>query len=533
MELIIGANVLENLTTGMYADSRVIYREFVQNACDSIDQAYKQGVLPEADGNKETISIYIDKAKRYISIEDNGLGIEQAKFAQVLGNIADSEKRIGQARGFRGIGRLAALAYCRKLRFIAKYKGESVASVMDIDAEKMRSRIAENNSKLVKHEALSIWNEIVSFTKLEDCNVERHYFRVELQDVLRESSELLDVDRVEAYLADVAPVPFDKTFYMRSKIQEYAKENRHELSTYRIFLDDPSGATGGVQIVKPYRDNFECGRGNGRDSITDIAFREFTASDGKPLAWLWFGVTGLRGALPDSLRMRCIRIRSGNIQVGANEAFENYFATERRGNKYYIGEVHVLHEELIPNSQRDNFNETPIRKEFESQMKELTRKELSRYFHEGSDINGFIKKMKIRDKEEEEYRKWIEQGKAIDEEDRKKREQKYQKLKEDGEKAEQELRKRASVDTGDKEDVSATIAKRRLKAYESEKETSATTKPPRQDPKNRNRRRVDNLSAMSKKERKLIDRIYRVIREKLDADESEKLIAAVETELKR
>ena len=29
----IGKNILENLTTGMYADSKVIYREYVQNAC--------------------------------------------------------------------------------------------------------------------------------------------------------------------------------------------------------------------------------------------------------------------------------------------------------------------------------------------------------------------------------------------------------------------------------------------------------------------------------------------------------------------
>lgn len=39
----IGKNILENLTTGMYSDSKVAYREYVQNACDQIDKAIDGG----------------------------------------------------------------------------------------------------------------------------------------------------------------------------------------------------------------------------------------------------------------------------------------------------------------------------------------------------------------------------------------------------------------------------------------------------------------------------------------------------------
>lgn len=44
----IGKNILENLTTGMYADSKVIYREYVQNACDQIDKAVELGIIDRA-----------------------------------------------------------------------------------------------------------------------------------------------------------------------------------------------------------------------------------------------------------------------------------------------------------------------------------------------------------------------------------------------------------------------------------------------------------------------------------------------------
>ena len=38
-ETIIGKNVLESLTRSMYADSRCVYREYIQNAADQIDAA--------------------------------------------------------------------------------------------------------------------------------------------------------------------------------------------------------------------------------------------------------------------------------------------------------------------------------------------------------------------------------------------------------------------------------------------------------------------------------------------------------------
>ena len=73
---VFGANILENLTTGMYKDSKVIYREYIQNACDQIDKAYDRGLLrpsnPDSLGNLGSgrIDIWLDTDKRTISIED-------------------------------------------------------------------------------------------------------------------------------------------------------------------------------------------------------------------------------------------------------------------------------------------------------------------------------------------------------------------------------------------------------------------------------------------------------------------------------
>ena len=108
----IGKNILDNLTTGMYSDSRVIYREYIQNACDQVDLAMEMGILSEREGQ---VDILIDNSKRYISILDNATGVKAKSFVEDLGDIANSNKQIGQNKGFRGIGRLCGLAYCKTL----------------------------------------------------------------------------------------------------------------------------------------------------------------------------------------------------------------------------------------------------------------------------------------------------------------------------------------------------------------------------------------------------------------------------------
>ena len=137
----VGKNILDNLTTGMYSDSKVIYREYIQNACDQIDLAMQIGLLAPDEGS---VDIFIDSKKRYISIKDNATGVQSDAFIEDVGDIANSNKQIGRNKGFRGIGRLCGLAYCKTLKFTTSYKGEPVKSVMTCNAQKMRAMLVEN-----------------------------------------------------------------------------------------------------------------------------------------------------------------------------------------------------------------------------------------------------------------------------------------------------------------------------------------------------------------------------------------------------
>ena len=92
-DYVFGANILESLTTGMYQDSKIIYREYIQNACDQIDKAIEEGILKSEEG---CIRIWMDHEKRTIIIEDNATGIPFSSFIQSLGNIADSDKQVDE-----------------------------------------------------------------------------------------------------------------------------------------------------------------------------------------------------------------------------------------------------------------------------------------------------------------------------------------------------------------------------------------------------------------------------------------------------
>ena len=95
----VGKYTLESLTTGMYSDPKIVYREYIQNAVDSLETAVAQNLI-EPQGMR--IDIVIDEENASISIRDNGMGIPCAQARDTLMNVGNSRKRHSNNRGFRG-----------------------------------------------------------------------------------------------------------------------------------------------------------------------------------------------------------------------------------------------------------------------------------------------------------------------------------------------------------------------------------------------------------------------------------------------
>ena len=555
----IGANILDSLTTGMYSDSKVIFREYIQNSCDAIDVAIKEGILSVKDlKDRVLIEIDVDRENRRITITDYGYGIKAESFMRVMGDIAHSDKKIGENKGFRGIGRLAGLAYCDKLIFTSKYKDETVISSMTCDATYMRELLNEHYEKK-QYSVEDILSKIFSFSVAETDDKEEHYFKVELTNIKNEDNDLLDVEKIRSYLSFVAPVCYSPNFYLREEIYKYADKHNHRIDEYKITINNE-------ELVKEYALNYTS-RGEAKDAIHYLEFHELKSEAGEELGWMWIGVTGFKGAIPQECVMRCIRVRKENIQIGDGSILQELF-TETRGPNYFIGEVFATSKDLIPNSQRNDFNSNETKDVFKKVLGAYVKSELNSIYRAGSEIQAAIKKINLKNKEIGDLSYKIKSGKCIDIKEEKESQEKLTSLKDEVEENYRKICKYKPQDESEpqtlKEKVYCIQIKDiiRLETFgnEGDKEntgidahsngsdstskddkgdTSSNKSGQENNKKNRvNRRstptditqkyRANKLSRLSRNEQKLISKVYKIIKENSTEEVAEKIMTAIE-----
>lgn len=341
MNIKIGKYTLETLTTGMYETPRDIFREYIQNAADSIDNAVKMGILFSKDGK---IEISINKEESRIVITDNGIGVQADKVEEFLLSIGDSKKCQASNRGFRGIGRLAGLAYCDQLNFYTSYLGERIESVVSINAKQLRNDLysTQENDSLEE-----TFKNAVTIERRE-TKKSKHFFSVELINV-QDIDNILNEQAITEYVSQVAPVPFSPNFKWKDLIISKMKYFGYAITEYNISIGDEKRQK---QIFKNYEDKFIADRTRKvEDTIEDVNVIPII-NNNVTIALLWHAKTRFSGTVQNSF-IRGIRMRKGNIQLGDKNVLNQIFKDERF-NGWMVGELHLLAEELIPNARRDN-----------------------------------------------------------------------------------------------------------------------------------------------------------------------------------
>lgn len=524
----IGKNILENLTTGMYSDSKVTYREYIQNACDQIDKAIEQNVISSEDA---LIDIYIDEGRRYISIKDNATGIPADDFSNKLGDIANSDKEQGKDKGFRGIGRLCGLAYCKILKFTASAIGEDKASIMICDAEKMRNMLRDNKKYTIEE----ILGEIIKFdSKDEDIN--EHYFEVELFEINKENTDLLDEKMVKEYLSFVAPVPYKNTFLFSGQIYDHAAEIGYNIDEYTIKVN-------GEQVFKEYTTKLKDKSGNNLknyDEIFRLEFKDFVEKDGNLVAWMWVGISTFERQIPEVNAMRGLRLRQANIQIGDKEVFKNFFK-EPRGYLYFVGEIFSVNRELIANSQRDYFNENETRVTLENMLRVYFYDVLTRLYTKSNDIkNAYKKHVELLDKITE-FEDKSKNNNFVDKDEKQKLEFAIKEAKSKVDQAEKTLNNfsNSSVISSEAKAILLDVKEKIGVKYNSSKIIDQVEKTditqvikPKTTHKKGVGYAVEALSKLDKKERKLVSKIWSIITNNAPKEVAEDLIEKIKEEFK-
>ncbi|MCP3176338.1 ATP-binding protein [Desulfuromonas sp. KJ2020] len=341
---VVGRQVLDILTSGMYDNPLMVYREYIQNSADSIDKADREGVFLRKDGQ---IRITIDGLNRSISIFDNGLGVSNNEVEKVLLSIGCSSKESTSGRGFRGIGRLGGLAYCRKLRFETRSNLAEQIAIVEWDQGQLSSLLTGDHLKTLD-EAIDLLTS-VSFRKAGNDEPE-HFFKVTLEGVERfYTDQLMDVGAVKKYLSQVAPVSYDRAAFSFAQSIEAFFSDVEGVDVYDISLN-------GERIYRPYADDFEITKERS-EKISGIEFFHFKSTSGEPIAKGWFAKTSFKSSFPPSCLARGMRVRQGNIEVG-DEYFLSQFYAERRFATWQIGEVQICGNVLKTNARRDGFEHT-------------------------------------------------------------------------------------------------------------------------------------------------------------------------------
>lgn len=101
----VGKYTLESLTTGMYSDPKIVYREYIQNSVDSLENAVSTGLI---EPQSMRIDIVVNAEDSFISIRDNGTGIPTADARKTLMNVGSSKSAIPTTEVFVGSDDLAA-----------------------------------------------------------------------------------------------------------------------------------------------------------------------------------------------------------------------------------------------------------------------------------------------------------------------------------------------------------------------------------------------------------------------------------------
>jgi len=489
---IFGKYVLDSLTRSMYENSKIIYRELIQNSADAIDEAVVLGILQ--DRKDGAIEITIEKPQRRIVIEDNGTGIKANEVLPKLMNIGDSDKDKEVDKGFRGIGRLGALGYCDELIVETSSQGETIRNILSWSAKELMSSLDNKN----KEGAAELFQRVASRT-IENDSVDSHYFRVTLENVNDDS--LLETKEIRNYLSMVAPVPFHRGFLLRNEIYDYLGKHNLSIDEYTIYVNTE-------QICKAYTTIIYEGEERNKkrvDEISQLQFFDFNTPEGEPLLWGWYGISAFTKQIPEKGNLaRGIRLRKGNIQVGDSYCLMKLHK-EQRGNFYFFGEVHALHRDLFPNARRDYFFENEITKLFEAKLSDFFSTELYNLYYFSSKVRSDQRRINQFVGFKKEYQEKFRKG-FINEEEVKSYETKFEELKDNAERSEKRLTRIAtelSEDEAPKRSILNEVTERKIPKVESIK---APVKPKGQKIKS-----VFDDLPLEDNEKKLISRVFSVI----------------------
>ena len=346
-DVLVGGDILRLVTVGMYDNPLALYREYLQNAADSLAS------LGDGTGS---VSITIDPVESQVTIIDDGTGLSPNDAVRRLVHIGNSIKVPGVDRGRRGIGRLAALAFAENVHFTTRARVSEPVTRVSWSGRALRELDAD---QVDAHTAIQTCTDVQS---LPGDNWPDRFFQVTIDRVTRHAaSTILNQDAVRSYIGEVCPVPMAASFPLAGKIGDFlAAHTDYFVLDVRLNGDD-------VPVVRPFGEAIPL-TNDYSAPFERLETRLIPQLDQDcPAAVLWLAHTSYAGSISRRLSIRGLRARAGNIQIGSDDIFEDLFY-ETRFNGWCVGEVHIVDSRIVPNGRRDYFEVGPHLRNLENHI---------------------------------------------------------------------------------------------------------------------------------------------------------------------
>ncbi len=353
----VGRSMLETITVALYENPIILFREYVQNSLDAHNWAVNEEGAPKIKNLEVTITV--DETNRTIVIKDNGYGIPSDTFEERMLSIGSSRQPVNRLQyiGFRGIGRISGLPFCKKLTFRNKAPNSTKVYECIWMGEKYRDKLNDENAG---GDLSTIIDEIVTFDeeKVEAKDRSKHYFEVVLEDYNDDIDEMLQHPNFKENLIRMLPLQYDKKFKgAKTIMNRYESFMKEDLRRFMIPVK-----LDGESLCKRYDDSFVL------DS--DIIFWEVYGKKkedqalGDKIGLLWFTFAAhLKDHKND--QYYGILTRSKNVLMGGNDTFAQVadssssyvttFTEMAQALRGVYGELLIYSDHLRDNSRRDWF----------------------------------------------------------------------------------------------------------------------------------------------------------------------------------
>jgi len=341
----IGAEIISILTKGMYPDPRDAMREYVQNGVD-------------ADAKNIIIKVRGDS----IVIEDDGHGMnEETMRKSIRLGISDKNPKIDV--GFRGIGIYSSFHLCNILYIYSLQKGEDKPHKISFNFKDMRNILKQQQEgrlkgKLTGDQLIDLQSILQMHISIEELKPEDYPTagtRIEMVgldpnffNTLTKFNEMAD------YLRDVVPLHFNEKKFtwakeIEKKILEKCEQNNAEFKFVNLTLQVNTETE---VLYRPYYDDKFDG-----EPLKPL-FKEIK-NRGHFLGVAWGCLNPTRHKISDR-DLRGFLIKKQGFSIGNRASILKYF---RRATYFdrYIGEIIVVHKELLPNAPRTDFEISPLR----------------------------------------------------------------------------------------------------------------------------------------------------------------------------